>query len=330
MNVRTLTSGAFLLTLAACDGVYCGDVLIDACRKAEDLAGFVGTEVAASHPVGNAVIGEGGGIHRQGRLSIGLRANTATLSAPVIGRPTLRRDGITGTTFQTRNDRGTSFGADLAVGAFRGFRVRATRVGGVDLLGNLTRTPAFGSQDFRARSKGLAGVGIGLRLGVVQETRSIPGVSLTAATYVSQEYKAETGQLPLTDSGTVSIALRRLRGETGIVRVAASKQFGRFGLTGGVGTDSYHVTGDYRIKSADPLLDSGWGSMSLDFRRNNAFGGGSIALGKATLGVEAGTVFGGRQPALTNTFGERRIDRARGYVTVGVKMAAGRTLDVGR
>ena len=70
--------------------------------------------------------------------------------------------------------------------------------------------------------------------------------------------------------------------------------------------------------------------MSLDFRRNNAFGGGSMALGRATLGVEAGTVFGGRQPALTNTFGERRIDRARGYVTVGVKMAAGRTLDVGR
>ena len=332
MTIRRIASGALTLTLGACDPVfYCGERLIDACRKAEDLSAFVGTEVAASNPVGNAVVGEGGAIHRQGKLSISVRTNMTTRSAPLMGRPVLRSDGVAGSTmFDTREDLAASFRADAAVGAFRGFRTHGTRVGGLDLLGSVSRIPAFGSEDLRVKPEGLLGFGIGLRLGLIQETHTLPAVSATAAYHGAPRFSAKTGPFPLADGGAVSISLDTIDVSTSTIRLAASKRFGRLGLTGGFGKDSYHVRSEYRVTSADYELDSGPQTTSMDLGQSNAFGGVSLALGAATLGAEAGTVFGGRQPALMNTFSDRRLDRSRSYFTLGVRMAAGRTFDRGQ
>jgi hypothetical protein len=60
------------------------------------------------------------------------------------------------------------------------------------------------------------------------------------------------------------------------------------------------------------------------------FAGASVPLGKATLAVEAGRVSAPKDLHLLNTFAGSSMTKARTFVTAGMRIPAGRTLDRGR
>jgi hypothetical protein len=325
----TISSGALILMLSACsDGTLaCTVALIDVCQKATDVSTYIGTEVAGAIVGGNAIMGEGGALNVPARMSLSVRTNMMGRSVPRIGNPALRTDGVAGTsTFAVREGTAATYVADVALGALPGFRVGETRVGGLDLLGSASLIPAFSSEDLQMHSKRRFGYGLGLRVGLIEETATLPGVSIAAIFRQAPRLTAATTWLPMADGRRARVSFTEIDVLARTLRVAASKRFGRFGLTGGLGRDSYDVTAGYRIAVSDDN-ESTYGPIptSLELKRNTAFGGASLALGSATLGAEFGTVFAAGKPALVNTFGGKPIDRTRAFLTFGVKMSAGRT-----
>lgn len=168
-------------------------------------------------------------------------------------------------------------------------------------------------------------------MGLLGETRTLPAVSVSLASRGLPLFTLKTDPLPMSDGGSVSILLDQIRVNAITLHAAASKRIGRFGLTAGVGRDRYGVSTVYRMVSPDYSIDTGTEiTAAANVHRRTAVGGASIALGRATLGVEAGSVFGGRDPTFVNTFGDQPLNRTRSFVTFGVRFAAGRTVDRGR
>jgi hypothetical protein len=332
MNVRPITSGVLLLfVLSACDypGV-CYDRVLDGCRKAEDLAAFVAEQAAGSLASGNAIIGESGVLQATGKMSVSIRAHGAARSAPQLQGTMLRTDGVaTSSTFRTEDGGAMSMSADFAVGGLRGFRAGETRIGGVDLLGNLSMAPGFHSSGLRVTSKGL-GYGLGLRVGVIAETRVLPAISLSVMRRALPTFSAQTTQLNTDAGGTMSITLRDIAVTAQTLRLAGSKQFGRFGITGGFGQSSYETSAEYRVASPDLSDDSGENPMFASVTRRDMFAGASLTLGPARIGAEVGRTLGTSGPVTFNTFGDGATGGRRTYATLGVRFGAGRTHDRGR
>ena len=156
------------------------------------------------------------------------------------------------------------------------------------------------------------------RLGILQETDRLPAVSLTGIVRELPKFSLSTERLPTEGGETVSLSLTNGRIHTSGLRLAASKRLGRFGLSGGVGRESYYTTVDFQAESA--------GSESTDFtaNRNTAFIGGSLGVGTTTLGLEVGSVFGGKAPSMTNSFGDASPTAARTFLSLGVRLPIGR------
>ena len=331
MNVRPITSGVLLLVLSGCDNsAICYDRLIDACRKAEDLTAFVGEQAAGSLASGNAIIGESGILQATGKMSVSLRAHGVARSAPQLQGTMLRTDGVaTSSAFRTEDAGAMSMSADFAVGGLRGFRAGETRIGGIDLLGNLTMVPGFHSNGLRVTSKGL-GYGLGVRVGVVAETRVLPAISLSVMGRALPTFSAQTTQLNTDAGGTMSISLTDISVSGHTLRLAGSKQFGRYGITSGFGRSSYHTSSGYRVASPDGSEDTGVNFTDAYVTRNDVFAGASLTLGPARIGAEVGRTLGAGGPVMFNTFGDGTTSGRRTYATLGVRFGAGRTHDRGR
>jgi hypothetical protein len=331
MNARSIAAPAVILAAAGCDLSGCDPRLLDACQKARDLASFVGTEIAASNPTGNIVIGESDAHHATGLVSIAVRASSVAHSAPRLNGVVLRPDSTTASSAYPVDDRrDTGFTFDFSAGGFRGFRLGDTRVGALDVLGNVVILPTFDAGDFRSRPNGI-GFGLGVRLGVIGETRVLPAVSVSMLARAMPTFTMKSDPLPMADGGTARINLESLRAHAYLARVAASKKIGRVGLTAGVGLDRYRASAEYRVTEPDLGTDSDVLSVNGPHsNRSVLFAGASVPLGKATLAVEAGRVSAPKDLHLLNTFVGSSMTKARTFVTFGMRIPAGRTLDRGR
>jgi hypothetical protein len=204
-------------------------------------------------------------------------------------------------------------------------RVGTTRVGGIDFLGSVIAipNPNRGSLDVAGPP---AVLGLGVRLGVIGETRTLPAVALTGSLRTPRRFNADAPLLPTDDGGTVHLELRSGKVSTLGYRLASSKQIGRIGLTAGVGQDVYSASVGYRVTGSD-TLGTGSDGVSFDITRTNLFGGISYSAGRVTFVAEGGRLTGGRLPAMLNTFGTRSPTARHDYLSLGVRIPAGRTLD---
>ena len=128
----------------------------------------------------------------------------------------------------------------------------------------------------------------------------------------------------------MSISLTDITISARMLRLAGSKQFGRYGITGGVGRNRYWTSSGYRVVSPDSSEDSGVNATNAEVTRNDVFAGASLTLGPARVGGEIGRTFGAAGPVTLNTFGDGTAGRQRTYATIGVRFGAGRTHDRGR
>jgi hypothetical protein len=322
MNARLIAPAVLALAVAACDGPippFCGGDMIDACSKARDLAAVMSTQLADEAVAeGNAIVGESGALHNEGRVEMSFRANAMSRNSPTFDNVTVRSDATVGaSSFGVDAGAAASLAGEVALRVSRGARVGDTRTAGLDLLGGLRLTPHMDGGSIHTNG-GTLGYSYGARLGILQETDKLPAVSLTGMVRVLPKFSLTTERLPIEGGQTVSLSLSNGKVETTGVRLAASKRFGRFGLSGGVGRESYYTTVEFNAESA--------GTESTDFtaNRNTAFIGGSLGIGATILGMEVGSVFGGKAPSITNSFGDASLTDARTFVSLGVRLPMGR------
>jgi hypothetical protein len=169
---------------------------------------------------------------------------------------------------------------DLALGAFDGFSVAPT-VGGIlslDLLATAGLVTSSRKDGFAGET--LAGVGVGVRVGVFRESFTLPGVTFTA----TRRWLGETRFGTFGEEGgrgaEFETTVTSLRGVVG-------KDFFALGFLAGMGWDRYE--GSARVQAAVPSgTDSVFDADDFDADRMVVFGGVSYNFLVLQLAAEGG------------------------------------------
>ena len=316
---------AMALLFTACTEPTCGGHLSDACRKARDMAHAMGVQIADEYTDGNPILGDVAPMGGTGKGALSVRLTGMEREAIRVGGQTVRTDGSEAASrFSSDAAVAPVISIDAVIGAWGGTPVGQTRIGGVDILGSVIIAPNVNRGDVRVGGAPLV-FGNGVRIGITEETRLIPAMSLSGMIRLGPDFSVSLPDLP-TDSGqSVRIDLQRGHLASLEYRFAASKKVGKFGVSGGIGQNFYYISTDYVVDAG--ALGSGFESTSFNVTRTAAFVGATYTRDKLTFGAELGRVMGGDLPAMLNSFGDGRVTAARNHLSLGVRVPIGRTVD---
>lgn len=293
----------------------------DACQKAIDLFQYLAPQLGTVLAGGNATLGQGGGLGGPGHFSLGVRVNAIHGSLPQFNNSTT--PSVTGaqrTTYPTKNQYLPLPVADLSIGIFGGIPLGLTNVGSLDAIVSASYLPSVStsSVDVKVPSGSLK-LGFGGRLGILQESLLVPGVSVT---YLQRD-------LPKVDitsnfSGD-TLQVNGLQVKTKAWRLVASKSFLIFGLAVGGGRDTYNSSASIRAsvapRTVPPTSRQNAGPIALgqDLTRTNAFADLSLNLPLFKIVGEIGQVSGGTVNTY-NSFTGSSADASRIYGSVGLRL----------
>lgn len=294
----------------------------DVCQKAIDLFQYLAPQLGVAVAGGNATIGVGGTVGGLGHIYLSGRANLVSSDIPQIDQVTPSVTGARSDRYPTRSQLIGLPEADASIGIFKGLPLGITNVGGVDLLLSAAYLPSFssGSVDIRV-PHGSVKLGAGVRLGIVQESVLMPGVSVT---YLRRG-------LPTVDvvarAGSDTLRVDGINETTDSWRLVVSKNLFILGVAAGVGRDTYDskatVSGYVAPRALGGTLVSPAGSagpvaltQSLD--RTTYFVDGSLNFMLLHLIGEIGHTTA-NSIATYNTFEGSPAGAARTYGAIGVR-----------
>lgn len=291
----------------------------DACQKAVDVFNLVAPQLGTALAGGNAVLGTGGPLGGFPHFTVGLRANAFQGTAPNAESVTLDLTRAQSSDLG-RQEQWIGFpAAEAAVGIFKGIPVGFTNVGGIDAIVSAFYVPSVEDEQFTLDG-GKVKFGFGGRLGILQETTVIPGVSVT---YLRRD-------LPTLDAAVVvgsgdSVSVTGLETRTTAWRLVAAKSFFVVGLAAGVGQDRYESEGTaggfIAPRGALPGLGVTPVKVSQEMTRTNYFADLMLNLPIVKIVGEVGRAQGGSLPATYNSFGGARPDDPYTYGSVGLRVA---------
>jgi hypothetical protein len=292
----------------------------DACQKAIDLFNYMAPQLGIAITGGNATLGKGGTLGGLGHFSVGLRVNVVQGSVPQIQDVTPSVNGAVSSNYETKDQIIGMPTADLAIGIFKGLPLAITNVGGIDLLVSAAYLPEFNTDGVDVKvPNGSLKIGYGARLGILQESLLVPGVSVT---YLRRD-------LPKTNitatTGGDSLYITNLGVKTEAWRLVASKSILFLGVAVGAGQDTYESSTDIRAhvaaRSVPPIPASNaapTAPLSQNLKRTNVFADLSLNLLLLKLTGEIGQVSGGTINTF-NTFSGKQAADSRLYGSVGAR-----------
>jgi hypothetical protein len=289
----------------------------DACQKAIDLFQYMAPQLGTSITGGNATLGQGGNLGGLGHFSLGFRVNAVQGSLPQIQNTSVSVNGAQSTQFETKTQILPMPTADLAIGIFKGLPLAITNVGGVDLLVSAAYLPEFNNSGVSVKvPDGSLKLGYGARVGILQESLLVPGVSVS---YLVRDLPTVN---IAANSGSDSLYVNKLALKTKAWRVTASKSLLFIGLAVGFGQDKYQSSTDIRAhvaaRALTPAANAGPVSLAQDLTRTNIFADVSMNLLLLKLTGEIGQVSGGTINTY-NTFSGKQAADSRIYGSVGAR-----------
>ena len=291
----------------------------DACQKAIDLFQYMAPQLGISVTGGNATLGQGGTLGGLGHFSVGLRFNAVQGSIPQINEVTPSVNGATSSNYDTKDQIVGLPTADLAIGLFKGIPLAITNVGGVDLLVSAAYLPEISTNGVEVKvPDGSLKLGYGARVGLLQESLIVPGISVT---YLRRD-------LPTTNitatTGSDTLYIQNLSVKTDAWRVVASKSLLFLGVAVGAGQDKYRSSADIRAHVAArtvppiPASNSGPVDLSQSLTRTNVFADLTLNLLIFKITGEIGQVSGG-DISTFNTFSGKQASDSRVYGSIGAR-----------
>lgn len=292
----------------------------DACQIAVDVFQLVAPQLGLALAGGNATLGQGGTLGGLGHFAVGVRGNVFTGDLPEFDTYNVSTGGRQQRELETGSQILGLPTVDAAIGVFKGLPLGLTNVGGVDVLLSASYVPTIGQEgdDFRITPESNLKLGFGARLGLLQETLLVPGVSVT---YLKRD-------LPTTDilgqSSDLEVTIRDASVETTAWRLVASKSLLMFGLAAGVGQDEYSQSAKVRgTVRTSPIgqQQSDEVTLAQDLTRTNFFLDASFNLPFFKIVGEIGHATGGSLPAGVpyNTFSGGEVTKARTYGSLGLR-----------
>ena len=290
----------------------------DACQMALDVFDMMAPQLGLALTGGNATLGQGGNLGGPGHFSIGLRGNVFSGDLPRVNdfpaaSPTGRVQRTGANALPGKKQIVGLPTADAALGIFRGVPLGLTNVGGIDLLLSATYVPSIGDEgdDIRIKPERSLQLGWGARIGLLQESLFVPGVSFT---YLKRDLPTTS----MTGSGSgVGIDIADAKVKTSAFRVVASKSLVMFGLAAGIGQDRYSESA--LVSGTTGTVASSQVSFDQKLTRTNYFLDASLNLPIFKLIGEVGQVTGGTVDTY-NEFTTGRADKSRTYGSLGFRL----------
>jgi hypothetical protein len=336
MNVRVfLTSAIFACgvaqTVMAQSGIdsRCTDPALvgsgnegqDACQKALDLLNYMTPQLGTLIAGGNATIGQGGTLGGLGHFALSVRANAMRASLPDIQGAGVNYGTAQRTNYVTEGQWAALPVVDAAFGVFKGIPLPLTNVLGVDVLLNVSYLPELNHDPLSLTTPdGSFKIGYGARIGVLQESLILPGISLT---YIKRELPRTTLIASWEGGAVTSADTARLEnfdvGSTSW-RIVASKNLLAFSLVAGIGQDRYEASAAASYVVNDPIQRYADGPINYAFNvtRTNVFLDLTTNLGLLKLVGTVGGVSGGKIPTYNNF--DTKADASRIYGSLGVRI----------
>jgi hypothetical protein len=291
----------------------------DACQKALDLFAYMAPQFGTTIAGGNATLGQGGPLGGFPHFTVSLRGNILGGSLPQVDQVSVATDGAHSSTYPTKTQILALPQVDAAIGLFRGLPLGITNVGGVDLLLSAAYIPSFHSSGVDVNvPDGSVKLGFGARVGLLQESLLLPGVSFTILRrgLPTVDIHAETA-----DGDTLLVDGVKLN--TTSWRLVASKSLVLFGLAAGIGGDRYSSDANISayVPAQGPLTEpvtAGPIAAHQTLKRTNYFVDLSFNLLMVKFIGEVGGVSGGTVQTY-NQFDGKAPDASRLYGSAGLR-----------
>jgi hypothetical protein len=291
----------------------------DACQKAIDLFQYMAPQLGGAITGGNATLGQAGSLGGLGHFSAGFRINALQGSLPLVQNVTPSVTGATSSRYDTKTQIIPMPTAELAIGVFKGLPLAITNVGGVDLLVSASYLPEFTGSNVSVKvPNGSLKFGYGARVGILQESLLVPGVSVS---YLHRDLPTVN---IAANTNNDSLYVNNLSLKTNAWRVVASKSLLFLGLAAGFGQDKYESSTEIRAhvaaRTVPPTAAANAGPVSLsqNITRSNVFADLSMNLLLFKLTGEIGQVSGGTINTY-NTFNGKQPADSRIYGSVGAR-----------
>ncbi len=292
----------------------------DVCRKAEDLFRFLVPQVGVAVAGGNPVPGEGGTMGGWGRRAFSLRLVGVDGYVPKNVVPLNLAGAAVRSDFGADRTIVPLPALDAAIGLTTGIPFGLTNIGGVDLLVGATVLPKVSAGSFQLDPGGSGGVAFsyGLRVGALQESSVIPGLSVS---YMRRQ--SPTVDLTYTP-GNDTLRVSDTDVKSNSIRVVASKRLAIFGVAVGVGRDdiegrsSVNAVVNESVLGAPRRATVSVPILAEKITRNSAFVNASLNLIFARLVGEYGWSNAGDARGTLNTFGGRKANEGYRYGSIGL------------
>lgn len=298
----------------------------DVCQMAVDVYQFIAPQLGVSMSGGNATMGQGGTLGGLGHFAVGLRGNVIAGDLPNFSKfPTPSDTGRISygraTGFNSLPSKHQIIGlptADVAVGLFQGIPLGLTNVLGVDGLLSATYVPKVSQSNFSITPKNNLQLGYGVRLGILQESIIVPGLSFS---YLKRDLPTTT---LIGTSPDMDVNVNDFKVNTSAWRITASKSLLLFGVAAGVGQDKYDQSAN--IQATAKNLPFGLANQTSDviklsqsMTRTNLFADFSFNFVVGKLVAEIGQVSGGKASTYS-AFSGGAADKSRLYGSVGLRV----------
>jgi len=286
-----------------------------ACVTARDLFLYIAPQLGTSLTGASHTLGIGTNLGGFPHFAIALRANAVMGSIPTL--TDISAGPAAQQSIETQEQIVGLPTVDFALGLTKGFSLGVTRIGGIDLIGGATYIPEleFGDNGSITPQGGSLAIGLGARIGLLQQSALIPGVAFS---YLSRN-------LPTIDFATSSdagdaININDFAVNTTSWRLSAQKNLLLFQLGAGIGGDTYDFS-----TTANGVVDPSGVNQSWSFvadqkmTRTTMYGSLGINLLLAKVVAEVGQVSGGNAPTY-HEYSEP-ADKSRLYASVGVRIS---------
>jgi hypothetical protein len=255
MRVRNslVLAGAVLLACGTSAQAQCATsgTTADACRKTTDLFNFLTPQISTALVGGSTTLGQGGVLGGFPHFALAVRASAVNGTFPTLNNVGFNTNSAQRSDYQGEDQFIPMASIDGAVGLYKGFPLGVTRVGGVDVLMTATYIPTApeGGDVTVSLPGGSTKFGYGLRVGLLQESILVPGVSFSWVQRALPTISV-AGQSTVAGGGTTApgeFSMNDLDIKTSSWRFSASKTFLVFGLQAGVGQDKYDNSANLRV-----------------------------------------------------------------------------------
>lgn len=288
----------------------------DACQKTVDIFRYTAPQLGILLSGGSATPGGYGALGRPGRFSVNIRATAARLDVPDVSDLTVGASTPVPSTILTTEEWGAGPAFDAELGVFGGVQLGVVTVGAIDLLGSAFYIPELETDNFNLTVAGNGfKFGGGVRVGIIQENLTWPGVSIS---YIRRGLPSVSVEA-LTDDGD-SLRVSDISLDVDALRLMVGKRLGILGVMAGVGTDRYKSGATISAVVEELGLITVLDPTDVDqsVRRTNLFAGASLNFPFVRLVGEVGRV-SGDSVTTYNTFQSSGSDDARMYMSVGIR-----------